>query len=125
VMLATLAAGGTGLTLTRARTTVYLQRHTSMVLNIQGDGRTRRIGSEHHSHVTYIEFQSVGTVDARILELMHTKKMKLEDLVQDASAIRQLLTMEDTPVEKQLSYYEGAVATRENVLDPTLLHEAD
>lgn len=123
LIIATIAAGGTGLTLTAATTTIYIQRHTQMVLNIQGDGRSRRIGSERHARIRYIEVQSVGSVDARVLELMHDKKLKLEDLVRDKEALEQLLTMPDTPVDRQLELYEELANTTTAALTAQDLEE--
>lgn len=127
LIIATLAAGGTGVTLTRANTAVYLQRHGSMVLNIQADGRIRRIGSEHHQFSRYIEVQSLGTVDARYLELMHTKKLRLEELLRDEDAVRFLLGNKDTPVETQTAIYAQQVEYyKQNggIIDPRDLQEA-
>ena len=127
LIIATIAAGGTGVTLTRANTAVYLQRHGSMVLNIQADGRIRRIGSEHHQFSRYIEIQSAGTVDARILELMHQKKTRLEDLLRDEEAVRFLLSAPDTPVDTQLAIYADQVEyykQNAGIIDPRDLQEA-
>lgn len=127
LIIATIAAGGTGVTLTRANTAVYLQRHTSMVLNIQADGRIRRIGSEHHEFSRYIEIQSMGTVDARVIELMHTKKQKLEDLLRDGDSIDFLLRGQDTPVAEQLKIYaENVEYYKEHAgfINPADLQEA-
>src|SRR5690349_5656741 len=48
VLLFTLKAGGTGLTMTATDTLVRLQRSWSMIDNKQGEDRVHRIGSEKH-----------------------------------------------------------------------------
>ena len=98
-----------------------------MVLNIQADGRIRRIGSEHHQFSRYIEIQSAGTADARILELMHQKKTRLEDLLRDEEAVRFLLSAPDTPVDTQLAFYADQVEyykQNAGIIDPRDLQEA-
>ena len=47
-ILCTIAAGGTGITLTKARVAVFLQRDWSMINNYQAEARIHRIGSEQH-----------------------------------------------------------------------------
>lgn len=74
VMAVTVAAGGAGVTLTRARASVYLQRDFSYLNNFQSEGRTHRIGSEVHDRVMYYDVVTPGTPDLRVLEVLAGKQ---------------------------------------------------
>jgi superfamily II DNA or RNA helicase len=67
-MLCTIAAGGTGITLTKARIGVFLQRSWSMIDNIQAEARVHRIGSEQHNSVVIIDEQRRQAVLAHGVE---------------------------------------------------------
>jgi SNF2 family DNA or RNA helicase len=91
VILCTLAAGGVGVTLTRARVCVFLQRDFNLVNNVQAEARVHRIGSEQHDSVLIVDVVSEGTVDERVLELMRTKGERLEEVVRDRDTLRALI----------------------------------
>lgn len=93
VILCTVAAGGVGVTLTRARICVFLQRDFSLVNNVQAEARVHRIGSEHHENVLIIDFVSEETVDERIIEVIVTKQERLEEVVRDKSTLASLLSV--------------------------------
>ena len=98
VILCTVGAGGVGITLTRAKVAVFLQRSWSMVDNIQAEARVHRIGSEQHASVTIIDLVSTGTVDERMQDVILMKKERLEEIVRDReqlSRFLQLRPMED------------------------------
>lgn len=92
VILCTVAAGGVGVTLTRARICVFLQRDFSLVNNVQAEARVHRIGSEHHENVLIIDIVSEGTVDEHIIDVIVTKQERLEEVVRDRSTLARLLT---------------------------------
>lgn len=86
-ILVTLQAGGTGITLTKADTMVFLQRSYSMIDNIQAEGRAHRIGSEQHDQVTIVDYVTKGTVDEAVIEAINTKKDNLEFILRDKETI--------------------------------------
>ena len=73
-VVATIAAGGAGITLTAARVAVYLQRDFSYINNYQSEGRIHRIGSEVHDRVLYYDVLTPGTPDERVLQVLRTKQ---------------------------------------------------
>lgn len=89
VMLFTLAAGGTGLTMTAADTIIFMQRSYRMIDNLQAEGRVHRIGSERHSSVTVIDLVTSDTVEEtdQIPSLM-LKMERLEEIVRDRERLR-------------------------------------
>jgi SNF2 family DNA or RNA helicase len=87
VLLFTLAAGGTGLTLTRADTQVRLQRSWSMIDNLQGAGRNHRIGSEQHKSIHYIDVVAKNTVEEVQLERLSDKLERLEEINRDRARL--------------------------------------
>lgn len=90
VMLATVGAGGEGITLTAADTAIYLQRPWSSVLNAQSEDRLHRIG-QGAQNVTYVDLVAVDTIEEKVFDTLRDKKAKLEDVVQDADALRRWL----------------------------------
>lgn len=91
VILCTIAAGGIGITLTRASTACFLQRSWSMVDNTQAEDRVHRIGSEIHDKITIIDIISTGTVEERQKLVLGTKGDRLEELVRDRETMLRLL----------------------------------
>jgi SNF2 family DNA or RNA helicase len=92
VMLATIQAGGTGLTLTRADTLVFLQRSWSMIDNAQAEDRVHRIGSEVHESVNIIDLVTPDTVEVRQREVLEGKKDRAQEFVRDEKLIKELLS---------------------------------
>lgn len=86
-ILVTLQAGGTGITLTKADTMVFLQRSYSMIDNIQAEGRGHRIGSEQHEKVTIVDYITKGTVDEAVVEAINNKKENLQFILRDKDTI--------------------------------------
>lgn len=89
VMLFTMGAGGTGLTMTAADTLVCLQRSYRMIDNLQTEGRVHRIGSERHASVTIIDLVTEGTVEEtdQIPRLLG-KMNRLEEINRDRERLR-------------------------------------
>lgn len=83
VMLFTVGAGGTGITLTAADTLVKLQRSWSMVEDMQAEDRVHRIGSERHSSITVIDIIAPGTIEVRQRQRLREKREQLEEVVHD------------------------------------------
>ncbi len=93
VILFTVAAGGTGLTMTAADTIVFLQRSWSMIDNVQAEDRVHRIGSEIHQQVTVIDVVASGTVEEHQVAKLWEKSERLREITQD----RQRLTAAGLP----------------------------
>jgi SNF2 family DNA or RNA helicase len=91
VMLATIQAGGTGLTLTRADTLVFLQRSWSMIDNSQAEDRVHRIGSEVHDSVNIIDVVSNGTVEIGQREALTAKSERAQEFVRDKELLTTML----------------------------------
>jgi SNF2 family DNA or RNA helicase len=88
---ATTGAGGVGLTLTAARTVVFLQRPWSLVEAIQAEDRCHRIGSERHESIEIIDIVARDTIDSRVRQVLKSKGRQLADLVQDPRILSELL----------------------------------
>lgn len=91
-ILCTIQAGGTGITLTKADTMVFLQRSYSMIDNLQAEGRAHRIGSEQHEQVTIIDYVSTDTADESVLEAIEKKQENLEFILRDNQVINDFLS---------------------------------
>lgn len=82
-ILVTVQAGGTGITLTKASTMVYIQRPFSLINNEQSEGRGHRIGSEIHEFIRIIDYVAVGTVQEKVLEILESKNGNLQEILRD------------------------------------------
>lgn len=69
----TIAAGGVGITLTRAKTAVFLERSWTPALDAQAEDRIHRIGQEAE-HVSYVTVLADHPIDRRISELQERKR---------------------------------------------------
>lgn len=83
VLMFTLKAGGTGLTMTAADTMVCLQRSDSLIDNKQGEDRIHRIGSERHESVHIIDIVASDTVEEKQVVMLHEKFERLQAIVRD------------------------------------------
>lgn len=83
ILLYTIQAGGTGLTMTRADTQVFLQRSWSMIENKQAEDRVHRIGSEIHESVNIIDLITRGTVEEKQILRLYEKLQRLEEITRD------------------------------------------
>lgn len=93
LICATTGAGGTGITLTRAGTVVYLQRPVKFDHASQSEDRAHRLGSEEfHPHgVEIIDIVAADTADQRTRTLLREKGGQLSEFVGDVRIVRQLL----------------------------------
>jgi SNF2 family DNA or RNA helicase len=73
------AAGGTGLTLTRASTMVYYSNSFNLEERLQSEDRAHRIGQDAE-RVLYIDLEVPGTIDSKIVNALKTKK-SVADLI--------------------------------------------
>lgn len=90
VIVVTVAAGGTGTTLTRARTAVHLQRSYSFIDRKQSEGRYHRIGSEVHDLVTTIDVVTEDTIELAVMEALSDKR-ELAEVITGQDALRALI----------------------------------
>jgi SNF2 family DNA or RNA helicase len=92
VILVVIAAGGSGLTLTRARIGAFLQRSWSNVDDQQAEGRFHRIGSEVHDTVIRVDYVSEGTVDVGQIDVtLPGKEDMLQQVLRDQELIRKMV----------------------------------
>ena len=92
LMLISIAAGGTGITLTNADVAVFLNRSYNAIDNKQALGRVHRIGSEKHESILCVDYISEGTVDEAVLEALDMKGEALENILQDQKLLKKMLT---------------------------------
>ena len=90
VIICTAGAGGTGITLTRAGTVIFLQRPWPLDQAIQPEGRADRIGNLN-KHLDIFDVVAQDTVDERVRELLRSKAGQLGQFVRDPRIVRQLL----------------------------------
>lgn len=90
-ILFTVQAGGVGVTLTRARRLVMLQRPWSLVDHKQALDRIHRIGSEIHDSVVVMDYVTEGTIEERVLQVLETKADNFEQIVNDKAKLLELL----------------------------------
>lgn len=86
----TTAAGGVGITLTAARTCVFLQRPWSFAEATQAEDRLHRIGSERHESIEVIDVVARNTIDGRIKAVLHERAEALAEVVQDPRIVSEL-----------------------------------
>lgn len=99
----TTQAGGVGLTLTAARTAVFLQRPWSLVDALQAEDRCHRIGSEIHDSIEIVDIVASNTIDSRVRSVLRGKAGQLADLVQDPRIVAELLGGESVTKIKKAS----------------------
>jgi SNF2 family DNA or RNA helicase len=87
----TTGAGGVGLTLTAARTAVFLQRPWSLVEAVQSEDRLHRLGAENHASIEIIDVVARDTIDSRVRTILRQRAEQLANLVQDRRIVAELL----------------------------------
>lgn len=90
-LLCVVKAGSTGITLTRSRIEVVLQRDDSLIENIQMEGRVHRIGSEIHENVRIIDVVTKDTIEPRVVERLYAKDDHLQEICRDKDTLARLL----------------------------------
>lgn len=88
LLLFTIQAGGTGLTMTAADTIIFLQRSDSMIDNKQAEDRVHRIGSEIHESIHVIDIIARNTVEEAQVANLTTKFLRLQEIARDVAAIK-------------------------------------
>ncbi len=87
VMIASQAAGGTGVNLTAASYMIYFSRGYSLEHDMQSEARAYRGGSERHASITRIDLIAENTIDVAVLKALQGKK----DLSMDILALAKSL----------------------------------
>lgn len=88
LLCVTIDAGGTGLTLDTAGTSIFLQRHPSFVQSIQAEDRGVMPGKPKALDV--VDIFAENTIDLRIREILHGKAVQLAEYFRDPRIVRQL-----------------------------------
>lgn len=83
-------AGGEGITLTAADIMVRLVRSWSYRIDTQVAGRVRRIGSEKHEFIRYIDYLVMGTIDEQIVIRLNSKGESAEEVLHDGELLAML-----------------------------------
>lgn len=107
-ILCTIAAGGTGITLTKARVAVFLQRDWSMINNYQAEARIHRIGSEQHESVVMIDYITADTMEEVVIDAVERKSRALERVLRDKSLLE--IAMKDNHVDESAHQKDESVA---------------
>lgn len=90
LILATLGAGGEGITLTAARHVIFLQRSFSLVKNLQAEDRVWRKGQMRS--VQRIDIMAANTIEAHVFEVGLEKAARLEEICRDEDTLRRFLS---------------------------------
>lgn len=88
VFLGTQMAGGVGLTINEAKTTIYYANSFSLEDRLQSEDRNHRAGQDES--VTYYDLYSPATIDSKILAALK-KKQEVANLVKSLDGIRAML----------------------------------
>jgi SNF2 family DNA or RNA helicase len=89
VILATLGAGGEGITLTAARHSIFLQRSFSLVKNLQAEDRIWRKGQMRE--VQRIDIMAANTIEQHVFDVGLEKQARLEEICRDEETLRRWL----------------------------------
>jgi SNF2 family DNA or RNA helicase len=92
LILCTIKAGGTGLTLTQARVIVFLQRSWSVVDQKQAEARVHRIGSEMHDSILQVDYVTPDTVEEIQIAALEGKGERLEEILRDRDLLKRILS---------------------------------
>ena len=93
IMIGTIGAMGTGLTMTAATIEIFMDEPWNMALRTQAEDRAYRIGQKHNLQVHFLLCKN--TIDERIHDIVYKKGLMAEAIVDGKEKIskRQLLEM--------------------------------
>jgi superfamily II DNA or RNA helicase len=102
-ILCTIAAGGTGITLTKGSTAVFLQRSWSMIENLQAEARVHRIGSEQYDSIKIIDYVTKDSSEEVVFKAVEEKSNNLEYILRDKDLMLKFLNGElsEKPTKKE------------------------
>jgi SNF2 family DNA or RNA helicase len=101
LLSATTGSGGTGLTLTRAGTLVFLQRPWSIVESLQAEDRAEGIGASLERGTEIIDIVARNTIDTRVRSVLRQRAGQLSNLLQDPRIVAELLGGTLTDVRRE------------------------
>ena len=120
VFLGNPAAGGIGITLTRADTTVYLSTSENAELRLQSEDRNHRIGTK--STVVYYDLHAENTVDDRTFANVEAKKRTMDYVVNGVMRLHNKREEEAQTLEQaqseQMAEYETLDVSPHNLTLP-------
>lgn len=93
-ILCTIAAGGTGITLTQGSTAVFLQRSWSMIENMQAEARVHRIGSEKYESIRILDYVTTDSSEEIVFKAVAEKSNQLEFILRDKQLMTKFLNGE-------------------------------
>ena len=91
VFLASLQAGGVGLNLQSASRVVLFDRWWNPAVEKQAIARAHRMGNKNKVHA--IKFVSAGTIEERILDLLHFKEELFDEVIEGAVELKNKSTL--------------------------------
>lgn len=95
VLLFTMKAGGTGLTMTAADTIIFLQRSWSMIDNKQAEDRVHRIGSEKWESIHVIDIVTRDSVEEGQISTLTEKFLRLQEIARDRATIGESTALDE------------------------------
>lgn len=103
LILCTIQAGGTGITLTQGSTAVFLQRSWSMIDNLQAEARVHRIGSEKYDSIRIVDYVTTGSSEEIVFKAVEEKSNQLEFILRDKELMTKFLKGElsEKPTKKE------------------------
>jgi SNF2 family DNA or RNA helicase len=90
-ILFTAQAGGVGVTLTKARRLIMLQRPWSLVDYKQALDRVHRIGSEIHDSIIITDYVTENSIEDRVIDVLEKKADNFEEVVRDKDRLLNIL----------------------------------
>jgi SNF2 family DNA or RNA helicase len=125
-ILCTIKAGGEGITLTRAKQCVFLQRSDSLIGNKQAEDRVHRIGSEVHDSIHIVDFVAPDTVEVDQIENLLVKLERLEEIVRDKATLQHAAAEgnQDAIARlRELEQEEGSILATDSISTDLRHHE--
>lgn len=95
-LLFTNQAGGVGLDMSASNTLINIQRSWSLVAERQKEDRPHRPGAEIHDQILIIDIITRDTVEETIIERLHEKLERLDELTRDRAALLRANVHADT-----------------------------
>ena len=95
-LLFTNQAGGVGLDMSASDTLINIQRSWSLVSEKQKEDRPHRPGAEKHKRILIIDIVTRDTVEEKVIERLHEKLQRLDELTRDRATLLKANVHADT-----------------------------
>jgi SNF2 family DNA or RNA helicase len=95
-LLFTNQAGGVGLDMSASDTLINIQRSWSLVAEKQKEDRPHRPGAEIHERIRIIDIVTRDTVEEKVIERLHEKLARLDELTRDRAMLLRANVHADT-----------------------------